>query len=257
MIRFIIVSYACILVLFSATAFADGIKRTGDDNLILWLDFEAEDMKDSSPKNTAFTAFVPGKIVEGVVGNAWQFEEGTEIGVGTAFKDPFTENTFSIWVLKSSDSGVLYEEGGGTNGFCVQIQDRTLQYCTRDNGAAVCLQEDFPTGDDEWHLVTAVFDGSMKLYVDGELLADQNDVPGIGNHANESGIGRVGAGIHGTACNSDAGQWTGIMDELIVTRRAVSEQEIKSEFESGGIFAVAPTNKITGVWGKIKADLNI
>ena len=104
----------CIMIMFILTAFAMGFDNKNDPNLILWLDFDDKETKDLSPKKTAFTAFVPGTIVEGLVEGAWQFEEGTEIGVGQAFSDPFTESTFSVWVLKSSDSGVIYEEGGGT-----------------------------------------------------------------------------------------------------------------------------------------------
>ena len=115
-----------------------------------------------------------------------------------------------------------------------------------------CLETEFPVNDDEWHLVTAVFSGAMYLYVDGELVGEQNNVAGIGSHANESGIGNIGEGTSGTACSPNGGQWTGIMDELAVTRRAMSEQEIMEEFETSGNISVEAMGKLATVWGNIK-----
>ena len=244
-----------IMVMFALAAF--GFDNNNDPNLILWLDFDDKDTKDLSPKKTAFTAFVPGTVVEGLVEGAWQFEEGTEIGVGGAFSAAFTESTFSVWVLKSSDNGVIYDEGGGTNGLCVQMVNGQLEYCTRDGGTATCFLVDFPTNDEEWHLITAVFSkGIMELYIDGEMVEDQDGVAGIGSHANESGIGKVGAGIAGIAGSRDTGQWTGIMDELILTRRTITAQEIKDEFASGGFQAVEATGKMAVTWGRIRMNYN-
>ena len=115
----ILVLSVMIAILFAVSAM--GISRKDDDKLILWLDFDEEEPVDLSPNKTPFLSFVSGTIVEGIIENAWQFEEGTQVSLGQAFSAPFDESTFSVWVRLSSISGVLYEEGGGTNGLCVQL----------------------------------------------------------------------------------------------------------------------------------------
>lgn len=243
---------AGIMLFFAVTVFAVGLDRENDDKLVLWLDFDTDEPVDLSPNKTAFLSFVSGTIVEGIIENAWQFEEGTQISLGQALSEPFAESTFSVWVRLSSVSGVLYEEGGGTNGFCVQLLNGMLQFCTRDGGAMTCLETEFPVNDEEWHLITAVFSGAMELYVDGELMGEQKGVAGIGSHANESGIGKIGEGTSGTACSPDGGQWTGIMDELAVTRRALTQQEVVEEFKTAGNISVEAAGKLATMWGNIK-----
>jgi hypothetical protein len=203
------------MILFAASAFAAGLNREDDGKLVLWLDFDAIDIEDLSPKKTPFQS-IEGepKIVEGIVGNAWQFEIGLRITIEVqTFNDAFEESTFLVWVKESSESGVVYEEGGGTNGHCVQMLNGESQFCTRDGGTATCIQADFPTNDYEWHLITTIFNKDvMELYIDGEKVADKDGVPGIAGHGNEMGIGNVDAVHNGTACTQNAGQWIGIMD---------------------------------------------
>jgi len=242
-----------IMALFTASAFAEGLDTANDPNVVLWLAFEDEEPRDLSDKNTTFSSVTEGTIVEGVVGDAWLFEEGTRLSiVGQSMVIPFAETTVSVWVLNSSDTGVLYEEGGGTNGHCIQLSSGLLHYCTRDGGAATCIQADFPVDDDDlWHFVTTVFnDGVMELYIDGEMVADEDGAPGIGDHANETGIGHVGIPTVGISCATNAGQWTGVMDQLAVTRRVATAQEIKEEFQTS--FSVEPVDKAAITWGNIK-----
>lgn len=253
----ILVLLAGIMVLFAAMASAQGIDRANDAQLVLWLDFDSLDIEDLSPKKTPFQS-IEGEpeIVEGVVGNAWRFvQQMTRITIEEqTFNDAFEESTMLVWVKESSESGVIYEEGGGTNGHCVQISNMELQFCTRDNSLGVCIQAPFPTDDDDWHLITTIFNKDvMEIYIDGEQVESVDGVPGIGGHGNEMGIGNVDAVHNGTACNSNAGQWTGVMDEFTITRRILTPQEIKGEFESGGAFSVEPMDKIAVTWGNVKA----
>lgn len=246
-----------VLFIFVLTAFAAGFDRENDDKLVLWLDFEAKQIEDLSPKKTPFQS-IEGEpeVVEGIVGNAWHFAQAiTRITIEVqTFNDAFEESTFLVWVRDSSDRGVIYEEGGGTNGHCVQMLNGELQFCTRDGGTATCIQADFPVGDDEWHLITTVFNRDvMEIYTDGEKVADESGVPGIAGHGNEMGIGNVDAVHNGTACTSNAGQWTGTMDEFTITRRVLTAQEIREEFESGGRLSVDTIGKIAVTWGIVKS----
>lgn len=243
-----------IMALFIASAFADGLDTANDPNVVLWLDFEDEEPKDLSPKQTMLSDVTAGTVVEGIMGNAWLFEEGTRLSIlGQSMVIPFKETTVSVWVLNSSDTGILYEEGGGTNGHCIQLSGGLLHYCARDAGLATCIQADFPVNDDEWHFVATVFNnGAIELYIDGEMVADEDNVTGIGSHANETGIGHVGIPTVGVSCTTNAGQWTGVMDRLVVTRRVATAQEIKEEFQDSGGTSVNANDKATITWGDIK-----
>ena len=247
-----------IMILFSMAAFAGGFDHGNDEKLVLWLDFDELDIEDLSPIKTPFQS-IEGEpqIVEGIVGNAWKFvEQMTRITIEeNTFNTAFEENTSSVWVLETGESGVIYEEGGGTNGICVQLLNGQLQYCTRDASAATCIQEDFPTGDEEWHLITAIFNGDvMELYIDGEKVASEDGVPGLGGHGNEMGIGNVDAVHNGTACASNAGQFTGVMDEFAITRRVMTPEEIMGEYEFRTMVAVDALGKIAITWGNVKAN---
>ena len=85
---------AVVMILFAVTVFAVGADCENDENLVLWLDFDTDEPVDLSPNKTAFLSFVPGAIVEGIIENAWQFEDGTQISLGQALSEPFAESTF-------------------------------------------------------------------------------------------------------------------------------------------------------------------
>ena len=98
-----------------------------------------------------------------------------------------------------------------------------------------------------WHHVVGTYDGStMKIYVDGEVAAEQDqkfDFKGT----NDQDL-RIG-------CSKDRPQYTfenGSIDEAAVWRRALSEDEIQ-EIANEGFLAVSPRDKAATTWGSIKS----
>ena len=98
-----------------------------------------------------------------------------------------------------------------------------------------------------WHHVVGTYDGStMKVYVDGEVAAEQEqkfDFTGT----NDQDL-RIG-------CSKDRPQYTfenGSIDEAAIWRRALSEDEI-NEAMNGGLLAVSPLDKTATTWGSIKS----
>ena len=98
-----------------------------------------------------------------------------------------------------------------------------------------------------WHHVVGTYDGStMKVYVDGEVAAEQEqkfDFTGT----NDQDL-RIG-------CSKDRPQYTfenGSIDEAAVWRRALSEDEIQ-EIANEGFLAVSPLDKTATTWGSIKS----
>ncbi len=99
----------------------------------------------------------------------------------------------------------------------------------------------------KWLHVVGTYDGAtMKIYVDGEVAAEQDqkfDFKGT----NDQDL-RIG-------CSKDRPQYTfenGSIDEAAVWRRALSEDEIQ-EIANEGFLAVSPLDKTATTWGSLKS----
>ena len=97
-----------------------------------------------------------------------------------------------------------------------------------------------------WHHVVGTYDGTtMKIYVDGEVAAEQEQVFDF-KGTNDQDL-RIG-------CSKDRPQYTfenGSIDDAAVWRRALSQDEIKAIMNTG-ITAVSPLDKAATTWGNIK-----
>jgi hypothetical protein len=91
----------------------------------------------------------------------------------------------------------------------------------------------------EWQFVVATYDGSsMRLYLNGALVAQTNYTGGIFPGTLDLGIGAVRSG--GEVSISS---WTGFLDEVSIYRRALFPAEISSIYNAGisGKCLVPPT----------------
>ena len=78
--------------------------------------------------------------------------------------------------------------------------------------------------DNRWHHVAAVKDGisSMKLYIDGEYIGQDDTISATGTLENND--------IISIGTSMDGGAWEGFIDEVKVYRYARSADEIKTDF---------------------------
>lgn len=102
--------------------------------------------------------------------------------------------------------------------------------------------------DDEWHHVVGVFSrsaGEIMGYIDGKLeqrMAASKDID-LATEA-EARMGR-------SSQQSDSTDWyVGLIDEVRVYNIALSDDEVRQNFEKGT--AVCPAGKISLTWGRIK-----
>ena len=98
----------------------------------------------------------------------------------------------------------------------------------------------------KWQHVVGTYDGAaMKIYVDGEVAAEQEQkIDFKGTNDQDLRIG----------CSKDRPNYTfenGSIDEAAVWRRALSEDEIKA-IANEGFLAVSPLDKVATTWGNIK-----
>ena len=96
----------------------------------------------------------------------------------------------------------------------------------------------------EWHYLTGIVDDKkMLLYVDGELEKEQAFSGPISSVGPETEIGHAGDG-----------GFIGLIDEVAIYEKALSEDEVKQNFESKMFSAVDSRNKLATYWGKIKVS---
>ena len=100
----------------------------------------------------------------------------------------------------------------------------------------------------KWHFTAGVYDGkSVKLYIDGKLVTNRplsgklvpNDFP--------LRIGHREGSTH---------WWNGVLDEVAVFRRALSEAEINEIMKKGlakVALSVRPKGRLAALWGEVKA----
>ena len=174
-----IVQYFLILISLIITSYLVGTATAKDKSEVLYLTFDDDKQKDLSPNKTPIANFnKPRKVVKGVVGKAWLFDDNTAVLIDhQVFNDAFQESTFSVWLKEPDKEGILYEEGGGTNGYAVTLVGGKVEFATRDSGNQTTIKANYPF-DGKWHTVITVFDqGTMQLYIDGVLKKSSPRLP--------------------------------------------------------------------------------
>ena len=93
-----------------------------------------------------------------------------------------------------------------------------------------------------WHYITGVVDvNTMRVYLDGELIAEQAFSGPITSNDPETDIGLAGDG-----------SFIGIIDEVAIYNRALSDEEVRQNYESKVFAAVDYRDTLAVCWGDIK-----
>jgi hypothetical protein len=106
--------------------------------------------------------------------------------------------------------------------------------------------------DKTWYHVAYTFDGNakseqrQKLYIDGKLEMTKDHLnDSVGKSANTSvWIGILNAGY--------AQAWHGIIDEVKIWKRALSEDEVQLSMQGKLGAAINPQGKLAAMWGDLK-----
>jgi len=100
---------------------------------------------------------------------------------------------------------------------------------------------------DKWSHMAATYDGKqMKVYLDGDFIESTSVSGKIADWAGDLNIG----GAADAPGNSNF-LFNGIMDELKIWNKALTNEEIKQAMMP---FAVEPSGKSATCWGCIKAN---
>ncbi|MCZ6801974.1 MAG: LamG domain-containing protein [Nitrospirae bacterium] len=100
----------------------------------------------------------------------------------------------------------------------------------------------------EWqHVVGQVVGGNThRYYINGELAGDfpgQNPPPGLADTENVL-IGKT---------HENSREFDGLIDEVRIWNRALSEEEIQNYMNTGNVTAVEPAGKLATAWGALKS----
>ncbi len=245
------------------TPTAPGRNRAVSEGLVSYWSFDQETLVGKTLKDVwgANDGKIEGdpKLVEGKVGEGMEFNGSNQsVNVGDPIDGSLdfgarTDFTLEAWAFPR-DSGasmrIIDKKDDSDIGYMLEhnIHDGFQPYANDGQGNASRVLEGM-THFNQWVHVVGVFErkGDVALFVDGELVRGiASDAPGRENIDTKSPfyIGRRSAGE----------RWKGILDEIRVYNRALSEAEIKQNFEARGGLAhpVERRGKLAITWSKIK-----
>ena len=240
-----------------------------EDGLIGYWSFDKDTIKGNTVQDIwgDQDAEMIGKIeiVQGKFGEAVQLSGGAGARVQMTddikkAKLPTEEMTVELWVWDEQ-----FIEWGG---YIVAVQDngafeKGWLLGTRWKAFSFALSSDGADDGDglltylnsantydvgEWHHVVGTYDGKeMKIYVDGKLEATSGVQSGAINYPD-----RVFFSIGAYKDDNEDFVHTGLLDEVRLYNRALSEKEVANNMEAEGL-AVEPAGKLSLTWGQIKA----
>jgi len=245
-------------VLFSGFAHADVIA----DGLVAYWSFDANTIKGDNVSDIVGDndgVLKGGDLVGGKINGAIEFDGSSSVNVeGTDDLDfnGAEEMTVAAWFNPDADDPVGNQAAAGCCGTIVGQRDANgwaIRYDGRNPGQEIefIVQPNWQ-GDGgfgapkvapgEWHYITGVIDvKTMLLYLDGELVVEGPFAGPMSTAGTEFDIGLA----------SD-GSFIGIIDEVAVYNRALSEDEVRQNYESKIFFSVDYQNKLAICWGDIK-----
>jgi sialidase-1 len=213
-------------------------------------DIEGTTVKDVQGSNDGSIEGEP-KTVEGRTGDALSFDGVADhIVVPNDDSMNFGAGDFTVcaWVKTTATTG-----GGSSRDDIVAKGDPSISGYGLASRNSACLfftanlgefQGTSPINDDEWHYLVGVrVSSDTFLYVDGEVEANGTNSENVDTTLN------LIIGKHPMKAESYI---TGAIDDVCIYNRALSEDEVKQNYEAEGA-AVESAGKLSLTWGKIKA----
>jgi hypothetical protein len=198
----------------------------GTEGLVAYYAFE-NDANDSSGNGLNGTIFGDPNFVEGIAGMALDFDgDGDYIDCGNDPKFDITDKlTVATWVnirsipqawsavVDKGDSAWRISSNAATTGMHFGFEDGTRGWQAANSATQLNL--------DEWYHVCGVYDTSVgaKIYINGAEDGSNPDKEGIT-------ISTYNVWIGDNSQTSDRRYWDGLIDELKIYDRALSEGEV-------------------------------
>lgn len=242
------------VILLSILVFSTASIAIDDETLVLYLPFEegtGEKTFDQSQTGLEGTLNDGVKWTEeGKVGNALIFENNGYVEIPASdVLNIVSEVTMEAWILPDgvqADSGLCgRRNSSNVGGYCMQWTNGMVETWIHIGGWQGTRDKQTITPEPgEWHYVAAVYDGSsVRQYVDGNLDVEF-DLSGEMDSVDQ--VFRVGQAQTGLE------SMVGIIDEVAVYNRALSEEEILQDMNQGVKAPISPKGSLAFRWGDIK-----
>ncbi len=180
------------------------------------------DISDSSGNNldsqvSGNITFSDTDLIEGDYSAYFNGSSYIDLDRGNEFiHDAFSTRTVAFWFKSTIVGGIqdIYDEGGATNGIGVRLNGNVIDLTVQNGHNIVSLTA--PITRNVWHHFVGIFDnGSLRIYIDGVLAADRNDVAysTVNSHGNGGGLG----GTNGSnAFDTVSDRFEGYLDDFYV-----------------------------------------
>ena len=163
------------------------------------------------------------------------------------------ELTLEAWVYSHDVSGaykgvISKEDWNNAKGYYLGQNNKKV-YFGFNQGVNNEIQGGKFDVNERWYHIAGTFDSSLdssnlKIYIDGILVEEggNSEVPIA--HSTTLDIGWI----------HDLGDsyFAGIIDEVAIYSRALTEEEIKRDMMEGPVFGVMPSGKLAIAWASIK-----
>ncbi len=224
------------------------------DGLISYWSFNQDTVTDKTVKDIFGTnnGTMDGnvEVVNGKIGDALKFSGGhVDCGAAKDLIEIGDQLTLEMWI-KPEKAGWAIIAGlskSGSNTYVIAWSDQTRVDFNIWNGAV----ETWPFHSvaqpelNKWHHVAGVYDGSEAIiYINGELDSKKKFEGNLKHNGENFWMG---------ARKSDGLVFNGLIDELRIYNRGLSQNEVKNNLNATGL-AVEPLNKLTLTWGMIRGS---
>lgn len=227
------------------------------EGLVLFLPFEESGTPVDHSLNPSEISLKGGKLkqVNGKIGKSAEFDGSTYIEVKHSAKlEGMDALTIEVWIKpdKTTEAGIASKRVGhqSQDSYNFFFWGGSRLYARVNASGEISSQTAFKEG--EWYHVAYVFDGNAKgdekskIYINGKLDAQAP-------HSEES-VPEGGAPLWiGELGDGRGFVYSGVMDELGIWSRALSEEEIKLAMAGKEKWRlVEPRGKLTTTWGEMK-----
>ena len=193
------------------------------------------------------------KIVKGKFGDALEFSEAADYvdcGNDGSLTSIGSQVTVEAWI-KPNDVGwgiIAGVSRSASNTYDLAFSpDRLIDWCLWNGDVETWpFHSKSQLNLGEWHHITGFYDSSkVRIYING-VIDNEQGFNGELKHNGENFL--IGTRT------SDNLYFKGIIDEVRVYNRALSEAEISRNMNSHGLAVVTPDKKLAFTWGRLKIN---
>lgn len=147
-------------------------------------------------------------------------------------RDDFIERSITLWVKATSTSGkqTILEDSDAEDGLAIRINAGKVEAFAKmySNAPSPAVSGNFPTNGG-WHHLALVFNrGILRLYLNGNLLAQGETAYGHVRAQILGGSGKLGSDTNSTSFPDTTGAFAGRMDDVRYYSYALTASEVSA-----------------------------